>query len=87
MPYNEQDMHHIAERIDNDINDFNADCIISFQDVVGAITTLKPKKNNGHFGLSTHHLINACDNYIFMCQCFSLPYRVVILPVKLAAVI
>ena len=69
VPYNDEDMHHIAERIDNDINDFNADCIISFKDVVDAISTLKPNKNDGHFG----HLINACDE-LFTCQCFSLPW-------------
>jgi len=28
VPYNKEDMHHIAECIDNDIKDFNADCII-----------------------------------------------------------
>ena len=72
VPYNEEDMHHIVEHIDNEINGFSADCIISFQDVVDAISTLKPNKNDGHFGLSTDHLINACDElYIHVSMCFS----------------
>jgi len=72
VPYNKEDMQHIVEHIDNDIDEFTEDCIISFKDVVDAILTFKSNKNDGHLGLSTDHLINACDElYIHLSMFFS----------------
>jgi len=65
-------MRHITERIDKDISDFNADCVISFKEIIDGISTLKLNKNDGHFGISTDYLINACDElYIHVSTFFS----------------
>jgi hypothetical protein len=44
----------------NDVG-YDSNCIIKFADIMIAVSKLKPGKHDGHFGLSSDHVINACD--------------------------
>jgi len=40
---------------------YDSNCIITFENIVNAASKLKPGKHDGHYGLSSDHVINACD--------------------------
>jgi hypothetical protein len=40
---------------------YDSNCIITFENTVNAVSKLKQGKHDGHFGLSSDHVTNACD--------------------------
>ena len=43
------------------VEEYNEECVVSFNDVVEAVNSLKRGKNDVFTGLSTDHAINGCD--------------------------
>jgi len=52
---------------------YDSNCIIAFEHIVNAVSKLKPGKHDRHYGLSSDHVINACDElyrlFILLCYC------------------
>jgi len=51
---------------------YDSNCIITFENIVNAASKLKPGKHDGHYGLSSDHVINECDKlYIHIAMLLS----------------
>lgn len=63
VSYNTDDMSEIRSELNKSIplQNVGMQSHITTEDVLSAIKMLKPDKNDGNFGLSTNHFINACD--------------------------
>ena len=61
--YDEVEMDGLRRDIEDMVNDvgYDSNCIIKFADIINAVSKLKPGKHDGHLGLSSDHVINACD--------------------------
>jgi len=57
------DMHGLKQDIEDKVAaaGYDCNCIITFENIVNAASKLKPGKHDGHYGLSSDHVINACD--------------------------
>jgi len=72
--YDEVDMDKLRKKIDENVESsgYDSNCIITFNDVTYAVSKLKPGKHDGHLGLSSDHIGNACDElYIHIAMLFS----------------
>ena len=61
VPYDHADMASLKVEIMSAVEEYNEECVVSFNDVVEAVNRLKLGKNDGFTGLSTDHVINGCD--------------------------
>jgi hypothetical protein len=61
--YNEAEMDVLRQEIEKkvELSGYDSNCIITFKDITNAVSNLKPGKRDGHFGLSSDHVSNACD--------------------------
>jgi len=59
--FDHNDMMSVKAEIGSNLKEYNVDCVVSFKDVMQAIDSLKPGKNDGCVGLSTNHIMNGCD--------------------------
>ena len=74
VSYDETCMDALKQEIDVNIvkSDYDSNCVITFNDITDAVSRLKPGKHDGHFGLSSEHVSNACDElYIHIAMLFS----------------
>jgi len=49
----------IAEKVEE--SGYDSNCLVTFHDITNAVSKLKPGKRDGNLGLSSDHVINACD--------------------------
>jgi hypothetical protein len=63
VSFNEDDMNALKADIANHMGheDINSECIVNAGEVRDAICKLIPGKGDGYLGLTSDHLINACD--------------------------
>ena len=61
VPYDHDDMASLKVEITSAVEEYNEECVVSFNDVVEAVNSLKHGKSDGFTGLSTDHVINGCD--------------------------
>jgi Reverse transcriptase (RNA-dependent DNA polymerase) len=61
--YDEVEMDGLRRDIEDTVNEigYDSNCIIKFANIINAVSKLKPGKHDGHFGLSSDHVSNACD--------------------------
>ena len=72
--YNETEMSSLKLDVDNKIlhDGYNEHCIIKAADVINAVSRLKSGKNDGHSGLSSDHVKQACQGlYIHVSMLLS----------------
>lgn len=74
VSYDEAHMDALKQEIDVNIvaANYDSNCVITFNDITDAVSKLKPGKHDGHFGLSSDHVRNACDElYAHIALLFS----------------
>ena len=49
----------IEEKVEE--SGYDSNCLVTFHDITNAVSKLKPGKRDGNLGLSSDHVINACD--------------------------
>ena len=61
--YNESDMKGLTKDIDIWImhDGYDDNCFISLKDIINAVSRLGPGKYDGHLGLSSDHVRQACN--------------------------
>jgi len=73
VPYDHDNMASLKVEITSAVEEYNEECVVSFNDVVEAVNSLKHGKNDGFTGLSTDHVINGCDElFVYVSLLFSL---------------
>lgn len=64
--YNVDDMRSIVQAVDEQFDNiaYSSDCIINVNEVLKAISNLKPHKSDGNAGLTSNHIIHAGSNIL-----------------------
>jgi hypothetical protein len=60
VPYNIDDMNTYRVNLQESIDGYSKDCIVTYNDVVTAVNRLKWHKSDGNKGLSSDHVKRAC---------------------------
>ena len=61
VSFDHNDKMSVKAEISSNLKEYNVDCVVNFKEVVQAIDSLKPGKNDGYAGLSSKHIMNGCD--------------------------
>jgi len=61
--YDQTEMDGLMQDIEDKVAaaGYDSNCIITFENIVNAASKLKPGKHDGHYGLSSDHTNNVCD--------------------------
>jgi len=72
VPYDHDDIASLKVEITSAVEEYNEECVVSFNDAVEAVNSLKHGKSDGFTGLSTDHIINGCDElFVHVSSLFS----------------
>ena len=72
--YDQTEMDVLRQDIEDKVAaaGYDSNYIITFENIVNAVSKLKPGKHDGHLGLSSDHVTNACDElYIHIAMLIS----------------